>query len=400
MLQAGVEVMARATGHLPASAGPVRLLFVLPSLGGGGAERASVDILRGIHRDKFRVSLALFSCSGSFLPQVPTDVRVHDLHGGPQNDLRLVWHLATLLRREQPAIVLSVLRYANLVALLARRLSGSRARVVINEQNLPSAEFAQFGGGAVKGLAMRWLYPGADRIAAISRGIARELTSRYGVPDDRVRVIHNPVDLDRVRALAAEPPGHPWLQPTPFQAARRYPLVVGVGRLHPQKGFAHLIRAFARVRKTRPCNLIILGEGPERANLERLIAELGLRDDVALPGFHANPYSVMRHANLFVLSSLYEGFGNVLVEALALGTPVISTRCPVGPDEIITDGVHGLLVPPGDDGALAQAILRALADDELRRRLSANGPARASDFALENIVDQYESEFAQLAGGV
>jgi glycosyltransferase involved in cell wall biosynthesis len=394
-------VTARPTPNPPASAVQQRLLFVLPSLGGGGAERASVDLLRGIHRERFLVSLALFSCSGSFVPQVPPDVQVHDLRGGGQNDPRLVWRLADLLRREQPDVVLSVLRYANLVTLLARRLSGSRARVVVNEQNLPSAEFALFGGGAVKSWAIRRLYPEADRTTAISRGIARELTSRYGVPDDRVVVIHNPVDIARVQALAAKPPQHPWLQPTPgFAARRQYPLLVAVGRLHPQKGFAYLIRAFAQVRKIRPCSLIILGEGPERANLERLIAALALGSDVALPGFYENPYSVMRHATLFVLSSIYEGFGNVLVEALALGTPVISTRCPVGPDEIITDGVHGLLIPPANEDALTQVILGALADDELRSRLSANGPARASDFSLERIVEQYESEFERLAAGV
>jgi glycosyltransferase involved in cell wall biosynthesis len=392
--------MAKATPNPPPSAPPLRLLFVLPSLGGGGAERASVDLLRGFHRERLQASLALFSCSGTFLPQVPPDIRVHDLRGARQNDFRLVWRLADLLRREQPAVVLSVLRYANLVTLLARRLSGSRARVVANEQNLPSAEFALFGGRAVKAWAIRRLYPRADRVTTISRGIAHELTSRYGVPDDRVRVIHNPVDLARVQALAAEPPRHPWLQPAPGPAGGQPPLLVGVGRLHPQKGFAYLIRAFAQVRKTRPCSLIILGEGAERANLEHLIAELGLGADVALPGFYDNPYSVMCRATLFILSSVYEGFGNVLVEALALGTPVISTRCPVGPDEIITDEVHGLLVPPADEDALAQAILRALADGELRRRLSANGPLRARDFSLEHIVEQYESEFERLAACV
>jgi glycosyltransferase involved in cell wall biosynthesis len=146
----------------------------------------------------------------------------------------------------------------------------------------------------------------------------------------------------------------------------------------------------------RPCKLVILGEGPDRSRLEKLVVGLGLCDDVALPGFDENPYSAMRHATAFVLSSLYEGFGNVLVEALAVGTPVVSTRCPVGPDEIITDGVTGLLVPPADDEALAQSILRILDDSELRRKLSANGPARAADFGLERSVAQYESAFERL----
>ena len=371
-----------------------KLLLVLPSLGGGGAERASIDLLRGIRRDRFEPSLALFAHSGPFLKQVPADVRVHDLHGQNQYDARLVWRLSLLLRHEKPDIILSVLRYANLITLLARPLSGAGARVVVNEQNLPSAEFAAFGGAAVKGWALKELYPRADLVTAISHGIARELTSLYGLPEEKVEVICNPVDVARVLALAEEPTRHAWLQSGP--GASDAPVLMAAGRLHRQKGFPHLIRAFAAVRRVRPCKLVILGEGPDRSRLEKLVVGLGLCDDVALPGFDENPYSAMRHATAFVLSSLYEGFGNVLVEALAVGTPVVSTRCPVGPDEIITDGVTGLLVPPADDEALAQSILRILDDSELRRKLSANGPARAADFGLERSVAQYESAFERL----
>lgn len=372
--------------------GRTKLLFVLPSLGGGGAERASIDLLRGMPRERWQISLALFERSGSFLSQLPDDVEVHDLRGRSQNDPRLVWRLARLLRRERPVVVFSVLRYSNLVTLLARRLAGSTSRVVINEQNLPSAEFALFGGGATKGWALRHLYPQADTVTAISHGIADELASRFGVGREKLQVIPNPVDLARVQALGALEPEHPWF-------ALSQPVVLGAGRLHRQKGFDHLIRAFALARRQLPCKLIIIGEGPQRQELEQLVAELGLSDDVALPGFQDNPYSYMRRATLFVLSSLYEGFGNVLVDALALGRPIVSTRCPVGPDEILTHEQTGILVPPADDSALAQAMLRMLTDDGLRQRLSANGAARAADFALERIVAQYEALFAQLARG-
>jgi len=372
--------------------GRPKLLFVLPSLGGGGAERASVDLLRGMPRERWQIALALFERRGSFLSQLPGDVEVHDLRGRSQNDLRLVWRLARLLRREQPAIVFSVLRYANLVTLLARRLAGSAARVVVNEQNLPSAEFALFGGAGTKGWALRHLYPQADTVTAISNGIADELASRFGLGGEKLRVIANPVDLARVRTLGALQPQHPWF-------ALDQPVVLGAGRLHPQKGFDHLIRAFALARRQLPCKLIIIGEGPSRRELVRLVAELGLSDDVALPGFQDNPYSYMRRATLFVLSSLYEGFGNVLVDALALGRPIVSTRCPVGPDEILTEEETGILVPVAEDQALAQAMLRVLTDKGLRQKLSVNGPTRAADFALERVVAQYEALFAQLARG-
>lgn len=365
-----------------------KLLIVIPSLGGGGAERATVDLVRGLDRQRFDVSIALFSTTGRFREQLPLDVQVHNLQGRSQYDLRLVWRLAHLLRHDQPALILSVLRYANLVTLLAHRWVGGQTRVIINEQNLPSAEFAVFGGAMAKGWALRHLYPRADLVTAISQGIARELTSVYGLDKDQVQVIPNPVDLARVQGLAAVPSPHPW-----FQSG--LPVVLGVGRLHLQKGFDHLIRAFAAVRSCLPCKLIIIGEGPKRPDLEQLVSQLGLSEDVALPGFQDNPYGYMRHATAFVLSSLYEGFGNVLVDALALGTPVISTRCPVGPDEIISDGITGLLVPPADDAALAHAILRVLQDDKLRHNLSLSGPPRAANYRLEHIVSLYETVFTQ-----
>jgi glycosyltransferase involved in cell wall biosynthesis len=367
----------------------VRLLFILPSLGGGGAERASLDLLCGISRERFRVTVALFRRSGSFLHQLPNDIETIDLQGAKQYDLRLVWRLASLIRRQRPEIIFSVLRYANLIALLAHRLAGSQASILVNEQNLPSAEFALFGAARVKGWFLRHLYPWADVVTAISRGIANELTSRYGLSGDKVQVIPNPVDVDRVASL-----GEAELADPRFDSGR--PVVVAAGRLHPQKGFSYLIRAFALVRSALPCKLVILGEGPQRGELEQLITELGLSADIALPGFQDNPYKYMRRASLFVLSSLYEGFGNVLVEALALGTPVVSTTCPVGPDEILTHGETGLLVPPADERALAEAMMQLLQDTELQHRLSANGPRRAADFAVQHIVSQYETLFERV----
>jgi len=371
--------------------GEPKLLFVLPSLGGGGAERASIDLLRGIDRERFQMALALFTRSGRFLQELPVDVPTYDLHGRQSYDLRLVWRLAGVLGRERPDVVFSVLRYTNLITLLACRIVGRETRVVVNEQNPPSAEFALFGGGRVKAWFLRRLYAQADRVTAISTGIARELVSTYGLPQDKVQVIPNPVDLVRARVLAAARLEHPF-----FQSG--LPVLSAVGRLHPQKGFTYLIRAFAIVRQVLPCKLVILGEGPLRGELEGLIASLGLVDDIALPGFQANPYNYVSNSAVFVLSSLFEGFGNVLVDALALGVPVVSTRCPVGPEDIITDGVTGIFVPPADEKALAQAILRVLQDSELRHRLSASGPLRAADFAIERIVPQYEALFESLVG--
>jgi glycosyltransferase involved in cell wall biosynthesis len=244
----------------------------------------------------------------------------------------------------------------------------------------------------VKRRALQWLYPQADSVTAISQGIASELSVLCQLPEDRVTVIPNPVDLDRITRLGATLPDHPW-----FSGAE--PVIVAVGRLHPQKGFVHLIRAFARVRQSLACKLIILGEGPQRTELEQLVDRQGLQGNVALLGFQDNPYSYMAHATAFVLSSIYEGFGTVLVEALTLGTPIVSTHCPVGPDEILVDGQTGLLVPPADEGALAQVMLRLLQDEALRRDLSAAGRQRATDFGLEHIVARYEELIRTVASG-
>jgi glycosyltransferase involved in cell wall biosynthesis len=284
---------------------------------------------------------------------------------------------------------LSVLRYANLITLLARRSSGVETRVIINEQNLPSAEFALFGGGRIKRRFLRWLYPHADLVTTISRGIALELSDLGGIPPDRIRVIPNPVDIERVTSMGKVLPDHRWFR-------EEQPIVVAVGRLHRQKGFDHLVRAFAQVRRAFPSKLVIVGEGPERHELELLIEELHLGDHVALPGFSLNPYAYMAHAAALVLSSVYEGFGNVLVEALALGVPIVSTRCPVGPEEILADGRTGILVPPGDPQALAEAMLRVLGDKEMQRRLASSGPHRAADYAQARIVEQYQSVIESL----
>ena len=367
------------------------LLVVLPSVGGGGAERAALDLLRSLDRHKFHITLALFTKSGRFLEQLPPDLEVIDLRGRQAYDIRLIWRLAGLIRRLRPEVVFSVLRYTNLITLLACRLAGCPSQVVVNEQNLPSAEFALFGGGGIKTTAIRWLYPKAARVTCIAEGIARELIEKYGIPSRLVEVVPNPVDLTRVRSLGQTAPDHPWFQ-------LDQPVLVAAGRLHHQKGFDVLIRAFAQVRRSIPCKLLILGEGSLQQELQRLIESLGLTEDAQLAGFQENPYNYMAHAAAFVLSSRYEGFGNVLVEALALGTPVVSTRCPVGPEEILEEGKTGILVPPEDELALAEAILRVLQDRELSATLSSNGPARAEAYSLTRITARYETLFSGLAG--
>ena len=166
-------------------------------------------------------------------------------------------------------------------------------------------------------------------------------------------------------------------------------MILAAGRLHVSKDFPTLLRAFSLVRKEIPSRLVILGEGEKRKELEDLAQELGIRKDHDLPGFVENPYKYMKHATVFVLSSQWEGFGNVLVEAMACGCPVISTDCPSGPREILRDGEYGVLVPPKDSEKLAQGILRVLENQDLRRELSEKGKKRALDFTVDRAVEEY-----------
>jgi glycosyltransferase involved in cell wall biosynthesis len=230
---------------------------------------------------------------------------------------------------------------------------------VISERNtlsVTSRHARRWRARLVPGLARR-LYGRADAIVAVSRGVAEDLARLTGLPRERIDVIYNPIVTPALRERAEEPLTHGWF------ADAEPPVFLAVGRLAPQKDFPALLRAFARVRQQRRARLMILGEGDERPALEELARSLGVEADVALPGFVPNPYPYLRAAAAFVLSSRWEGLPGVLIEALACGTRLVATDCPSGPREILADGRHGRLVPPGDEEALGDAM-RAALDEE------------------------------------
>ena len=218
----------------------------------------------------------------------------------------------------------------------------------------------------------------ADAVVAVSRGVADDLVEHAPKCRDRIHVIYNPIITADIVSLAKQAVEHPWFGPG------EAPVVLGVGRLSEQKDFATLIRAFALVRRRRPVRLLILGEGEERARLEALVAELGLAQDVSLPGYAENPYKYMSKSALFVLSSGWEGFGNVLVEALAVGTSVLTTDCKDGPHEILETAQRGRLVQVGDFEAMAKEMLELL--DEKPEPASASA---LRGFTLDYVVDEY-----------
>jgi glycosyltransferase involved in cell wall biosynthesis len=361
--------------RLPAN--PTVSIF-LPSLSGGGAERAMLNLAHGIAGCGYAVDLVLAQATGPYLREVGPAIRLVDLKAA--RVLTSLPGLMRYLRREQPVALISALNYANVVALWARRLVGTPQRVLVNEQNTLSRSArnsARHRQRLVPHLVKRF-YPWADYVVGNSHGVVDDLSQVTGLPRTRIQMLYNPIITPEVRAKVRAPLDHPWF------AAGQPPVLLAVGRLTKQKDFPTLIRAFAEVHQKRPARLLILGEGTDRPALESLVRELGLDDVVALPGFVDNPYAYMSRAGLYVLSSGWEGLPTVLVEALYCGPPVVATDCPSGPREILADGRYGRLVPVGDVAALAYAIEAGLAGQTPRP-----APESWHPYSLEAIAEQY-----------
>jgi glycosyltransferase involved in cell wall biosynthesis len=355
-----------------------KIAFFLPSLAGGGAERVCINLATSFLGRGLEVDFVLAKSEGPLLADIPPEAGLVDLSAG--RTLSALLPLARYLRRERPYAMISAPDHANLVAVWAGMLSGNLTRVVIthhihpstSRRNTPKLQEQLYP--ALLGLFQRR----ATSIVAVSTGVADDLARLARIPRRRIQVIYNPVVSAGMEAQAAAPCEHPWFD------AGQPPVLLAAGRLSVQKDYPTLLRAFARLRSTRAARLVILGEGELRPDLLALAQELGLAADVDLPGF-VKPYSYMARCKAFVLASTWEGFGIVLVEAMACGTQVVSTDCPSGPAEILENGKYGRLVPVGDAQALAQAIAAALDDPypvEMLRQ-------RARAFSVDAAADKY-----------
>ena len=363
-----------------------RLAVLISFSGEGGVERMVLNLVEGFAELGRSVDLLSIRSDSAHLEALPEAVRHVDLkvrHSGTA-----LAPLLRYLRQERPAAVLAAKDRAIRVAAVARRLGSPQTRLVGRLGTNLTAALA--GRGALtRGLRlapMRLIYRLVDHVVAVSEGVAEDTLKVTGLPTERVSVIRNPVVTQRLRQLASEPLDHPWLAPN------QPPMVLGAGRLTDQKDFATLLRAFARLRAARPARLVILGEGRLRARLQSLAAELGIADDLALPGFTRNPYAWMSRASVFVLSSAWEGSPNVLTEAMALGTPVAATDCPSGPREILAGGRYGALVPVSDWEGLAVGMVRALEAPPPKHELQ----AAVADYSQEESARRY---LALLEGG-
>lgn len=370
-----------------------KVCFVLPSLNGGGAERAAVQILNGLDPDRWDRSMFLFAREGPYLAEVDPAVAIASAEASSRWGR---WHaLRSFVARERPGIVMAFLSYFS--ALSAVRAANTGARVVFNLQTPMSAfltdadyHWRRRWHKAAFTAVTRVGYAAADLIVATSQGVAGDLTGTFGISPDQIRVLANPVDLDRVRAAAAEPIDEAVLP------GGDGPLMVAAGRLAEAKNYPLMLEAFAALRQRAPARLCILGQGELEDQLRKVIADRGLGQSVSLAGFQPNPWKYIARAQLFLLTSRYEGFGNVLIEAMACGVPVVATAS-AGTRDIINHGVDGLLVDAHTPQAVAASLLSMLESDTRRGAMSIAARASADRFAIGRVVDRYDAVLEQLA---
>jgi len=391
------------------------IAFFLSSLPGGGAERIVLNLARTLADKGQQVDLVLSRLRGELVSEIPPSVRIVELGSTgrvgfmhtlfrlppetwrtliplmvrkPLKKIRSLPYLEHYLRTERPDILMASTNVPNLLAVWAGQLARGKTAIILKQDNSvvqAARNTAESLRLKLPNLVRRW-YGCADAIVAVSEGVAQELNQLTSVPRQRIHVIYNPIDLDRISALAEKKLDHPWFQ------LGQPPVLLAAGRLHEQKDYPTLLQAFKLVRANRTVRLAILGEGHERVRLEKLIRELGIDESVSLLGFQTNPFAYMAKSAVFVLSSAWEGLANVLIEALACGCRVVSTDCQHGPAEILDNGRYGILVPVENPEALAAAIGTAL-DQSPEQEKAKN---RAGAFDIKGISDKYQQLFCEM----
>jgi len=359
-----------------------KVFFIIGKLEGGGAERVVLTLLRHLDRKRFTPFLVLFEKEGAFLGKVPTDVIILDCErrraGG---GIRWFSNLVDFFRVERPDVALSFMWFSNAVTILSRFLARIPCKVVVTEHSTLLGSREGFFTEIVRKMSILTLYRAADRILSISAAMKRQFVEIFWFPERKIATINNPVEITEILRQAEEK-----INDWDFQ--EDLPIVVGMGRLSPEKGFDNLIRAAGIVKI--PFLLLLLGEGREERVFRELATHLGINNRVAFTGFLANPFPYLRRSSVFVLSSRYEGFPTALVEAMAIGLPCIATRCPTGPEDIITDDVDGLLAPVENPEGIAQRIELLLAEPSIRARLGKAASERVREFDAPEITRRYE----------
>jgi glycosyltransferase involved in cell wall biosynthesis len=380
----GKASRSRATGP------PVGLsvTIYMHDFSGGGVERQTLLLARELQANGLTVSVLLHQARGELRDIVPVDLRVVDLNS--HRTLQDIPLIARFLRRDRPDVLVANVDHNNIAAVLGNLLAGKQTKVIICQHNPISAPYFRNLHWSYRMIPLAYclLSPYFSGAVAVSEGLAGELHSIAHIPQRKIALIHNPIIGPDFELRADQPVAHPWF------GHSETPIFVTAGRLVAMKDHATLLRALAIHRRQQPSRLLILGAGPLREWLGTLTDELGLHDAVDFLGFQENPLPYFRRADAFVLSSYTEGFGNVLVESMACGTPVISTDCRHGPAEILDLGRYGVLVAPRSAQALASAMDRVA--DMRRRWPPMLLKARAAEFSTAACAAKYIRLFHSL----
>lgn len=368
-----------------------KIAFVIPLLSSGGAERATASVASAIDSERYEPVIILQS-DGPRTYEPAAHVRVVEV-GAPRTHTALL-PLTRALRAERPDLIYAVLPHLALLGAAATLTLRGRARpaLAVGIQNNLGAELPQWSNGALLQRLTPWVYRRADALITVSEGLRDEAVDDFGAARDKVHVIPNSVAVETIRAGAAQPEPHPWLDDPEITT------LIAIGRLTAQKNYPVLLSAYAQLAARHPqTRLLILGEGELRADLEARVEQLGLSDRVELAGSRPNPFGYLARADVFLSSSDFEGFPMVHLEALTCGVPVVATDCDFGPAEILgPDERWGLLAPTGSASGFAATVERLLADPARAAQLRADGPGRAESFRLERVLPQFEGLFDEL----
>lgn len=380
--------------------GVIKLLFLLPTFTFGGAERTSLNLLKGIDKNRFRICLVTSRDVYQYFQHIDLEKFL------PVEDLGIdVWFsnftrfihdikkLASLLKKENPDVAFAMMHYPSSLLVFAKKLYHLKVKAIVSPRG-PSTEYLRyfeprfFRKTWLKG-TFSFFCKYADGLVVSSHGMKQECIRHFHANPERIKIIPNSVDLYDIKIKAEEN--------LDMDIPAGYQLISASGRLEREKNIPFLLRAFSLVRKIEKMRLMIIGHGTERKNLERLCHELNIEEDVIFVGYQSNPYKFIKRCAIFVHACLFEGFANVIIEAMACGVPVIAVDCPYGPRDIIKHGENGLLVPMNDEKALADAILTLANNRELRDLIAKRGFKRAMDFSTKEMVHGYQDFFYKIA---
>ncbi len=332
------------------------IMITLASMRGGGIQKSAIRLINEFLRLGIPTSLITIDANGPVRSEVPYDCRFIDL--GVGRTRWAIFRLIASLKEIKPDVVISAQTHLNVLLIIARALSGYPKKLIVTEHITFNTGITSEGkfSQRMRPYLIRFLYPFAERVVAVSPASADSIY-QYTKLKTKVDVILNGLDMDEIKKAANQPVFHPWVSNSDFK------LIVGMGRLSLQKNFSYLLRAFARLDSKEKYRLLILGEGSDKTALLLLAKQLEIQEYVEFLGFIDNPYPYLAQADLFVLPSKWEGFANVIIEALACGTPVIAADCPGGPADILSDKSFAKIVPMDNPKEMASAIKGSLSAD-------------------------------------